>query len=60
MLEDESGKVLLRCAIANGFRNIQTIVRKMKMRRCEYHYVEVGLSLMIERKKSREMLLRMQ
>ncbi|KAF5839180.1 iron hydrogenase [Dunaliella salina] len=41
LLEDEAGKVLLRCAIANGFRNIQTIVRKMKMRRCEYHYVEV-------------------
>lgn len=41
VLQDESGRVLLRCAIAYGFRNIQTIVRKMKTRRCEYHYVEV-------------------
>jgi hypothetical protein len=42
VLADESGRVLLRGAVANGFRNIQTIVRKMKMKRCEHDFVEVG------------------
>ena len=35
------GRVVLRGAIANGFRNIQSIMRKIKLRRCEYDYVEV-------------------
>lgn len=32
---------MLRFAAVYGFRNIQTLVRKIKMRRCEYDYVEV-------------------
>eukprot|EP00850_Spirogloea_muscicola_P003801 SM000015S01301 [mRNA] locus=s15:1147765:1152150:+ [translate_table: standard] len=35
------GKTVLRFAIANGFRNIQTLVRKLKSGRCEYDFVEV-------------------
>ncbi|KAF6264183.1 iron hydrogenase [Scenedesmus sp. NREL 46B-D3] len=35
------GQVLLRFATAYGFRNIQTLVRKIKAGRCEYDYVEV-------------------
>jgi hypothetical protein len=35
------GQPLLRFAIAYGFRNIQTLVRKIKSGQCEYHYVEV-------------------
>lgn len=41
VLEGEGGAVLLRGAIANGFRNIQTLMRKLKLGKCEYHYVEV-------------------
>jgi Iron only hydrogenase large subunit, C-terminal domain len=32
---------VLRFAAVYGFRNIQTLVRKIKMKRCEYDYVEV-------------------
>jgi hypothetical protein len=35
------GQPLLRFATAYGFRNIQSLVRKIKMGRCEYDYVEV-------------------
>lgn len=35
------GKVVLRFAIANGFRNIQNLVQKLKSKRCSYDYVEV-------------------
>mmetsp|Transcript_4896 Transcript_4896/g.10392 ORF Transcript_4896/g.10392 Transcript_4896/m.10392 type:complete len:492 (+) Transcript_4896:137-1612(+) len=33
--------VKLRVALAYGFRNIQTIVSKLKNKRCDYDYVEV-------------------
>ena len=33
--------VVLRFAAVYGFRNIQTLMRKIKSGRCEYHYVEV-------------------
>lgn len=33
--------VLLKFAIANGFRNIQNLVQKMKRKKCDYHFVEV-------------------
>ena len=36
--EDE---VVLSFAIANGFRNIQNLVQKMKRKRCHYDFVEV-------------------
>ena len=36
-----SATVLLRCAIAYGFRNIQSLMRKIKAGKCEYDYVEV-------------------
>ncbi|KAJ8679882.1 hypothetical protein QAD02_015669 [Eretmocerus hayati] len=32
---------VLRFAIANGFRNIQNLVQKLKRGKCSYHYVEV-------------------
>ncbi|KAJ8889848.1 hypothetical protein PR048_009352 [Dryococelus australis] len=38
---EKDGKVVLRFAIANGFRNIQNLVQKMKRGRTAYHYVEV-------------------
>ncbi|XP_074105867.1 putative cytosolic Fe-S cluster assembly factor CPIJ010948 [Cotesia typhae] len=38
---EQDGKILLRFAIANGFRNIQNLVQKLKRDKCVYHYVEV-------------------
>lgn len=35
------GKCVLSFAIANGFRNIQNLVQKLKRGKCTYHYVEV-------------------
>ena len=35
------GQVVLRFALAYGFRNIQTLMRKIKRRMCDYHYVEI-------------------
>ncbi|KAK5645559.1 hypothetical protein RI129_006859 [Pyrocoelia pectoralis] len=41
VLLEKDGKVLLRFAIANGFRNIQNLVQKLKRGKSQYHYVEV-------------------
>lgn len=38
---EKDGEVLLRFAIANGFRNIQNLVQKLKRGKSQYHYVEV-------------------
>nr|XP_004652190.1 cytosolic iron-sulfur assembly component 3 isoform X1 [Jaculus jaculus] len=38
---EREGQVLLRFAVAYGFRNIQNLVQKLKRGRCPYHYVEV-------------------
>ncbi|KAF5292594.1 hypothetical protein FQA39_LY13927 [Lamprigera yunnana] len=38
---ESNGTVLLRFAIANGFRNIQNLVQKLKRGKCQYDYVEV-------------------
>lgn len=38
---EENGEVLLAVAIANGFRNIQNLVQKIKRKKCKYHFVEV-------------------
>ncbi len=38
---EKDGEVLLRFAVANGFRNIQNLVQKMKRRRCDFDFVEV-------------------
>ncbi|EHB14112.1 Cytosolic Fe-S cluster assembly factor NARFL [Heterocephalus glaber] len=38
---EREGQVLLRFAMAYGFRNIQNLVQKLKRGRCPYHYVEV-------------------
>ncbi|XP_076265525.1 putative cytosolic Fe-S cluster assembly factor AGAP009023 [Rhynchophorus ferrugineus] len=38
---EKEGKILLRFAIANGFRNIQNLVQKLKRGKSQYHYVEV-------------------
>lgn len=38
---EKEGKVLLKCAIANGFRNIQNLVQKLKRKRCDYDFVEI-------------------
>ena len=40
-LENDNGEVLLQFAIANGFRNIQNLVQKMKRKKCSYDLVEV-------------------
>ena len=40
-LENSNGDVLLRFAIANGFRNIQNLVQKLKRKKCSYDLVEV-------------------
>lgn len=38
---EKDGEVLFRFAIANGFRNIQNLVQKLKRGKSQYHYVEV-------------------
>ncbi|XP_060527568.1 probable cytosolic Fe-S cluster assembly factor AGAP009023 isoform X2 [Cylas formicarius] len=38
---ERDGKILLRFAIANGFKNIQNFVQKLKRGKSQYHYVEV-------------------
>ncbi|XP_031627871.1 probable cytosolic Fe-S cluster assembly factor CPIJ010948 [Contarinia nasturtii] len=38
---EHDGKVVLCFAIANGFRNIQNLVQKLKRGKSTYHYVEV-------------------
>lgn len=38
---EKDGKILLRFAIANGFKNIQNLVQKLKRGKSTYHYVEV-------------------
>lgn len=38
---ERNGQVLLRFAIANGFRNIQNLVQKLKRGKSAYHFVEV-------------------
>lgn len=38
---EHNGEPVLRVAIANGFRNIQNLVQKMKRKKCTYDYVEV-------------------
>ena len=38
---EKEGKVVLRFAVANGFRNIQNLVQKLKRGKCSYHYIEV-------------------
>ena len=39
--DPRNGETVLRFAVANGFRNIQNLVQKMKRKRCTYHFVEV-------------------
>ena len=38
---EREGRVLLKFAIANGFRNIQNLVQKLKRKRCDYDFVEI-------------------
>ena len=38
---ERDGKTVLKFAIANGFRNIQNLVQKLKRKRCDYDFVEV-------------------
>ena len=40
-LQDENGQILLKFALAYGFRNIQNIIRRIKQKRMTYHFVEV-------------------
>lgn len=35
------GEAVLRFAMANGFRNIQNVVQKMKRGKCPYHFIEI-------------------
>lgn len=41
LILERNGEILLRFAIANGFRNIQNLVQKLKRSKQTYHYVEV-------------------
>uniref|UniRef100_U5EZ89 Putative nuclear architecture related protein n=1 Tax=Corethrella appendiculata TaxID=1370023 RepID=U5EZ89_9DIPT len=41
LLESSNGEILLRFAIANGFRNIQNLVQKLKRGKSNYHFVEI-------------------
>jgi len=41
VLEDDQGKPVLKFSIATGFRNIQTLVRKMNPKTSLPHYVEI-------------------
>lgn len=41
VVESTTGQCLLRFAKVYGFRNVQTLVRKMKSKRTHYDYVEV-------------------
>lgn len=38
---ERDGKVVLNFAIANGFRNIQNLVQKLKRGKSTYHFVEI-------------------
>ena len=38
---ERDGKTVLKFAIANGFRNIQNLVQKLKRKRCDYDFVEI-------------------
>eukprot|EP00090_Calanus_glacialis_P014532 TRINITY_DN23338_c0_g1_i1.p1 TRINITY_DN23338_c0_g1~~TRINITY_DN23338_c0_g1_i1.p1 ORF type:complete len:481 (+),score=158.99 TRINITY_DN23338_c0_g1_i1:35-1477(+) len=38
---EQDGKTVLKFAIANGFRNIQNLVQKLKRKRCDYDFVEI-------------------
>jgi iron only hydrogenase large subunit-like protein len=40
-VKSETGDTVLKFAIANGFRNIQNLVQKMKRKRCDYDLVEI-------------------
>lgn len=35
------GKVVLKFALCYGFRNLQNVVRKIKVGKCDYHFLEV-------------------
>ncbi|KAI3456566.1 hypothetical protein Pfo_013229 [Paulownia fortunei] len=35
------GKIVLRCALCYGFRNLRNIVTKIKSGKCEYDYLEI-------------------
>ncbi|KAJ7967817.1 Cytosolic Fe-S cluster assembly factor narfl [Quillaja saponaria] len=35
------GKTVLRFALCYGFRNLQNIVRKLKVGKCDYHFLEI-------------------
>jgi cytosolic iron-sulfur assembly component 3 len=38
---EKDGQTVLKFAIAYGFRNIQNLMRKIKRKKCDYHYVEI-------------------
>lgn len=35
------GKTVLKFALCYGFRNLQNIVRKIKIGKCDYHFLEI-------------------
>ncbi|KAL5836455.1 hypothetical protein ACOSQ4_015952 [Xanthoceras sorbifolium] len=41
MTLEVEGKTVLKFAMCYGFQNLQNIVRKVKMQKCDYHFVEV-------------------
>ncbi|XP_022251204.1 cytosolic Fe-S cluster assembly factor narfl-like isoform X2 [Limulus polyphemus] len=38
---EKDGAIVLKFAVANGFRNIQNLVQKIKRNKCSYHFVEI-------------------
>lgn len=41
MIVEQDSIEVLRFAVANGFRNIQNVVQKIKRGKCAYQYVEI-------------------
>ncbi|XP_026389075.1 protein NAR1-like isoform X1 [Papaver somniferum] len=40
-VEVEGEKIVLKFALCYGFRNLQNVVRQIKMGKCDYHYLEI-------------------
>lgn len=40
-LSQVDGKTVLKFALCYGFRNLQNVVRKIKLGKCDYHFLEI-------------------
>ncbi|KAF1882450.1 hypothetical protein Lal_00039098 [Lupinus albus] len=39
--QEVEGKTVLKFALCYGFRNLQNVVRKLKISKCDYHFLEI-------------------